>query len=241
VDLHYEKLFSTRLKLQAGNYPSLTPLSRTALMDAYPWAGQPRLGRAQMSPIDIRLRLEQALPAWFGLQPNHRERTPQNSLSVALRSTFSYSHPILRQANIGPIPKLMLEPLWENNLSALAKVRLPWGWLEQELTVGLQHLPHQGDIRAPYSPLLGSSTAYRYADGKLEAGILLEQYYNREDHLGRNLREFIDFSLDAAYQICTRVLINLEVQNLLGGRYILFRGLPDRGREIRLGASYTWR
>jgi outer membrane receptor protein involved in Fe transport len=136
---------------------------------------------------------------------------------------------------------LYLEPLWQNSLSAQAGFRLPWGQINQSLSLDLRHLPHQRYIREPYSELINSRTQFSGRYQSLTASMSLDQRYSRKDHLGGYLPESIDISLEAGWQVCRNLRIRAELTNLLGSKYIQWRGLPQTGRELRLGASYTWR
>ena len=241
LEVSYEKVFNPRFRLVAGNYPSLEPLTRSELAELYPWAGQPRLGRMPMSPLDLRIAVDHTLPPLFGLQPGPREKTPQNSLRISWRSAYDYNRPVLRAATVAATPVVSMEPAWNNALSADARIRLPWGWLEQTLSLPLEHLPHQRLIRSPYSPMLTASTAFTYKIGTFDASIRLAQYLHQEDQLGHNLPEVSDLSIKAAYSPCPALQLTAELLNVFNTPRHLWKGLPDQGRELRVGARYLWR
>ena len=245
VNIHYEKAIAPRLRLQAGNYPELLPITRTELLEQFPWAGQARLGRPRMSPLDFRLRLEMDLP---GRQPSSSRQSPaqdpdaaQPSISLCLRNSYHYNEPVLRQAGGSAIPSQRFEPLWHNSLSASARIKLPWAWLDQALSLELRHLPHQNGIRAPYSPMITSSTSLRYTSARLEASAELLQLYHRKDQFGGKLPEFIDLNLSASYLLCKRISLVAQLQNLLGNRLFYWKGLPPKKRELSLGVIYLWK
>ncbi|MCB5229171.1 MAG: hypothetical protein LHW44_03755 [Candidatus Cloacimonetes bacterium] len=239
IQVHYERPLSPSLLLQAGNYPGMQPLTRSQLMQQYPWGIQPTLGSIPFSPLDMKAQITYTLPPIWKDIYSHQSPQPLNNITGGIRSAYTYNQPVLKEGNT-PIPIISLEPAWNHSLSCNALFRLPWGVLRQELAFNLNYLPHQGGIRAPYSPRFISQTSFSYQYRKLVANLILDQCYNQKDHQKRNLPEVIDLSLTTQYRYSPALWFEGGLQNILNKAHIQWEGLPTEGRKLYLQAKYIW-
>lgn len=241
LQAHYEHTFRAGTVLWAGNYPALIPQTRASLLESYPWALQPRLGKAVLSPMDIRLGLTEELPYISKAIPGTGQKSPANRIGITFRSAFAYNRPVLRDTGLSRLPYLNLESMWENDISLNAQIRLPWVDISQDLSLQLRHLHHQNLIRAPYSSLVESHTAIGCKYDKLDARLSLDQFFCQEDHQGKNLPEAIDLSLNARYQLLAQLTLQAELLNVFNSRHLSWKGLPGTHREFRIGAGWLYR
>lgn len=240
VDVYWQHSPSPKWLLSAANAPTLKHYNRSMFLADYHWAAQTDKGRARMVPLNLQLKLQRALPSLFGSY-SYQDKSPQNSVSLGIYSSFIYNAEVLIQTQDAALPYLNLEPKWHNRLQIAAMLRFPWFALNQSLSANLEHLPHQNHIRAPYSPIFEADTSLCHERQDYNLYLQFKQSYNCKDHQGRSLPEALSLDLGGSYLLLPQLRLKAEISNLLGRSLIVFNGLPQQNQEFRLGAQYLWR
>ncbi len=241
LDVYWQKSINPDLLLIAANNPSLKSYKRSSLLEEYPWAGQNRKGRAQMSPINLNFRAQHALPTILGQSLSLEEYHPQNHVAIQVQSAYIYNDVVLVQNPSATLPALSLQSAWKNSVDIQGSVTLPWGMVTQSIKTNLEYLPHQNMIRKPYSPLVELKTAFIHEKETYQASINLNQHYFMKDQQGRPLSKAIDLSLLGSWKLMPGWKLCAEWRNIFGLAHTEFKGLPLPKREVLLGVQYLWR
>lgn len=241
LDLYWQKNLNPEWLLSFSNLPTLKQYNRSNILAEYHWAGQANKGAAQMAPLNLEFKLQHALPSFFGCSLSYLDNSPQNNVSMALKSSYIYNAAVLKQKIGTKIPLLSLQPKWLHAIQMGSMLRLPWGTLQQDLNINLEHLPHQSLIRAPYSPLIEANTSFIYENDDYVLNVSFSQGYFSKDHQGRSLPEALHLDLGASWYLMPQLILKAEFTNLLAKPFISFNHLPTQTQEFRIGAQYLWR
>ncbi len=229
----YEYSPSLNSRIILVNQPRLKPPDLEPFFECYYWFDFADDLRQTKTPLNLRLAFSCVdLPlTWHSWDYFSIE----NHLSYSIDAPY-----IGADQPLDPVPTFTYGNIAVNTTQLNLAGEIRETRIQQSLGGQFSYLCCQEFSRVPYQPLYFAQTRISRMFGETNCTLTIDQKYNRIDHKGRALPEFIDLSLGFERDLMPGLTISTAIKNILGSHPHSYLNLPQNRASAELRLRYIF-